>query len=84
MSKTTCPLQGGCNVKDNMPTARRMYCQRQYAHCKVDALSKTTRSLQGGCNVKDNMPKAMSMPWAKTINVFGACLGAQLAICAQK
>ena len=23
-------------------------------------------------------------PWAKTINVFRACLGAQLTICAQK
>ena len=25
-----------------------------------------------------------SSPWAKTINVFRACLGAQLTICAQK
>ena len=27
---------------------------------------------------------AMYPPWAKTINVFRACLGAQLTICAQK
>ena len=28
--------------------------------------------------------KVFDSPWAKTINVFRACLGAQLTICAQK
>ena len=36
------------------------------------------------CGVAGFYRELSISPWAKTINVFRACLGAQLTICAQK
>ena len=35
-------------------------------------------------SIEDKVSTTSKRPWAKTINIFRACLGAQLTICAQK
>ena len=50
----------------------------------TDASLYTTGKKFGCWRVASNLEAAELQPGAKTINVFRACLGAQLTICAQK